>query len=517
MRRRCLFVFRWVNAIFTFPPLAIVLAASAAQAIPLRTERVASGLNRPVFATSPPGDAERLFVLEQHTGRIRIVDLASGTVLSDPFLDIDGLATGNEQGLLGLAFHPDYAANGRFFVNLTVSGGDTQIREYRVSADDPNRADPLSGRAILRYDQPFSNHNGGWIAFNPPVDGRPQYLYVSSGDGGSARDPQNNAQTLNSPLGKILRIDVDRPDRGGYGVPPDNPFFSPGDGNTSDDLVWAYGLRNPWRASFDRQTGDLWIGDVGQSTREEIDFEPGTSAGGENFGWRVKEGTLTTGLGGGTGPFVDPVYEYDNSSQGVAVTGGYVYRGSRIPGLEGTYLFGDFAGPGYSGAKIWSFRYDGTEVTEFADRTDELAPEVGTLTQLASLAEDARGELYALDLGGDLFRILADVLLGDMDGNGLVDFDDIGPLVLGLTDPDAYQASFGVPASLRGDLDEDGDFDFDDIGPLVERLNGGPGGEAEAARLPEPSSSGLIWAVGLWLLGRRPARTVPGRVGKGHG
>lgn len=380
---------------------------------------VASGFSRPVVAASPPGDTARLFVVEQHTGRIRIVRLADGSIEPADFLDLGGLATGNEQGLLGLAFHPDYASNGWFYVNLTVSSGDTEVRRYQVSGD-PDVADPTSGTLVLGWSQPQTNHNGGWLGFGP--DG---YLYVSSGDGGSSDDAgtghtsgTGNAQDVtNNLLGKMLRIDVDGDDfpadaARNYAIPPSNPFV----GVAGDDEIWAYGLRNPWRASFDRQTGDLWMADVGQNTREEIDVQPAASTGGENYGWRLREGTIATPSGGvgGARPAgaIDPIYDYAHGGgalEGFSVTGGYVYRGP-VAEIQGHYFFAD-----YVTERIWSLvwdgsdpsGFDGTNHTSFVDRTAELASDGAAIGEISSFGEDALGNLYVIDLGGEIFRIVA--------------------------------------------------------------------------------------------------------------
>jgi glucose/arabinose dehydrogenase len=372
-------------------------------ATPLASVRVASGLSRPVFVTAPPQDYHRVFIVEQQTGIIKILNLDTGVINATPFLDIDGLATGNEQGLLGLAFHPGYDNNGLFYVNLTIADGTTEIRRYQVSAD-PDIADAGSMTLILSYAQPFSNHNGGWTCFGP--DG---YLYISAGDGGSGNDPGNRAQDITDQLlGKLLRIDVNGDDfpadpNRNYAIPPDNPFV----GVTGDDEIWAYGLRNPWRCSFDRATDDLYIADVGQDAWEEIDFQPASSTGGENYGWRCMEATHCTGLTGCTcndAGLTLPIYEYSHggSPSRCSITGGYVYRGCAIPDLQGTYFFAD-----YCSNQIWSFRFDGFAISEFTDRTAELAPNVGTIASISSFGEDAYGELYVCDLsGGEVFKIV---------------------------------------------------------------------------------------------------------------
>jgi glucose/arabinose dehydrogenase len=387
-------------------------------------ERVATGLSRPVFATSPPGDATRLFIVEQfsgNTGRVRILRLATGELLATPFLSLVGVSTGNEQGLLGLAFHPDYASNGHFYVNFTNATGTTVIRRYSEDTD-PDRADPASATAVLEIGQPQGNHNGGWIGFGP--DG---FLYVATGDGGGSNDNDgghtagigNSQDTTENLLGKVLRIDVDGddfpqdPDRN-YAIPADNPFV----GGPGDDEIWLYGLRHPWRLSFDRETGDLYIGDVGQGSREEIDVQPAGRPGGTNYGWRLREGTIATpgeGVGGPRPPgAVDPIYEYlhgTGDTQGFAVTGGVVYRGPALS-LRGRYLFAD-----YLTSRIWSLRwdgsdpldFDGTNFSEFVDWGDSpsFQPDQGTLAEISSFGEDAQGNLYIASLLGDVFRVTA--------------------------------------------------------------------------------------------------------------
>lgn len=362
-------------------------------------EQVASGLDRPVFATSAPGDDDRLYVLEQHTGDIKILDLSTNTV-TGTFLSLPGgLSTGNEQGLLGLAFHPDYASNGLFYVNYTNGGGDTQVQEFTRST--ANTADASSARNILSVNQPFSNHNAGWMGF-----GQDNLLYVATGDGGSGFDPQGNSQDItNNLLGKMLRIDINGDDfaadaNRNYAIPSSNPFV----GQTGDDEIFSYGLRNPWRNSFDRQTGDLWIADVGQGEREEIDvLLNGTS--GQNYGWVEREGTVGPTLAGA----IDPIYDYEHGSgdlEGFSVTGGYVYRGP-ISELDGHYFFADFVTD-----NLWSLKldgndetqFDGTNFSDFINWTDLVDPEFN-LNNISSFAEDGDGNLYIIELGGDIFRI----------------------------------------------------------------------------------------------------------------
>lgn len=349
----------------------------APQGVPLgevrtRLVRVAV-LNQPVALAVRPED-EALYIAER-VGRV--VALRDGEV--EPVVDLTGeVSLGGEQGLLGLAFSPD----GRFlYVNYTDLQGDTHVTEFAMG---DRTASASTRRDVLFVDQPYANHNGGNLAFGP--DG---YLYVGLGDGGSAGDPMDNAQSLRTRLGKMLRIDPQPSGGREFGVPPDNPFRGRGDALPE---VWAYGLRNPWRWSFDRETGDLWIGDVGQSAREEIDFQPASSGGGENYGWDGYEGSLVH-----EEPVpeeaVPPVHEY-GQDLGASVIGGYVYRGSEIEGLQGAYLFGDFYNPQIRVLKT----RDGEVVAH-----RELGVEVPSL---ASFGEDADGELYALSLAGPVFRLV---------------------------------------------------------------------------------------------------------------
>ena len=400
----------------------VTVGASIAEAgtTPLSTRRIAFNVARPVLAIAPEGDYERLFIVQQQ-GIIRIYDMVNGVMLPTPFLNIDGLvgggtSGGDERGLLGMAFHPDFANNGFFYVSYTNNPGNSVIARYTVSATNPNVADATSAQTILTQSQPFGNHNGGMIAFGPN-DG---YLYIGFGDGGSGNDPQGNGQNPATRLGKMLRIDVD----GGtpFVVPPTNPFVGPG--NPLDE-IWATGLRNPWRWSFDRDTGDLWIADVGQFNIEEINFQPAASTGGENYGWRCMEGNTCTGLGQCTcfaPTLTDPIQTY-NHGQGCSITGGYVYRGCSMPDMHGIYFYAD-----YCSNTIWSLKYDGTSVSEFTNRTAELNPPGSlAIASPASFGEDAYGEIYICDLfGNEVFKIVpADIDSRDCDGNLIDDACEI--------------------------------------------------------------------------------------------
>jgi glucose/arabinose dehydrogenase len=344
---------------------------------------VASDLDQPVQVVAPDDGSDRLFVVEQ-TGRIRIV--RDGQVVPDPFLDISDLVDCcGERGLLSVAFHPNYADNGLFFVNYTDTDGDTMVARYHVSADDPDLADPASAETVLTVDQPASNHNGGLLLFGPN-DG---YLYIGFGDGGGGNG--QNGQDPSTLLGKMLRIDVDgTSDDRPYAIPPDNPFIGqPG----ARPEIWALGLRNPWRFSFDRATGDLWIGDVGSGTYEEINYQPATSSGGENYGWNLIEGTDCRAEDG-CDDLIAPVAGFDHGD-GCVVTGGYVYRGATITMLDGTYLFAD-----YCSGKVWGLVQDGD------DGWTALGP-VETGLRISSFGEDLAGELYLTDLQGAVYRLRA--------------------------------------------------------------------------------------------------------------
>ncbi|WP_437319986.1 PQQ-dependent sugar dehydrogenase [Sorangium sp. So ce385] len=349
-------------------------AADAARAVTLSV--FARGLDQPVALTFAPGDArERLFVVEK-PGRIRVV--AGGRAQGAPFLDVSALvSTGEEQGLLGLAFHPRYAENGRFFINYTDRRGDTRVVEYRAAQGDPERADPATARELLHIAQPYSNHNGGHLAFGP--DGR---LYVGTGDGGKRDDPHGHGQNRRSLLGKMLALDVN-----GHGQERPAP-----------EIV-QIGLRNPWRYSFDRKTGDLYIADVGQDRYEEVHVAPVDRLAGHNFGWNVVEGDghCLHDLPCSRDGLTPPVLEYPHND-GCSITGGFVYRGAELPELDGLYFYAD-----YCTAILRSFRWKDGRATEPTDWKPILDPD-GALSRVTSFGEDARGELYVLSQDGEIYR-----------------------------------------------------------------------------------------------------------------
>src|ERR1700730_873150 len=390
----------------------------------LAAVRVATGLNLPLFAIAPAADYNRLFIVHKG-GQIRILNLSTGTLNPTAFLDVSAhLSTVSEQGLLGLAFDPSYATNGKFYLNFVVPGGSfghgtTHVSQFQVSAGNADVADPTSmatigtvnEKLLVAFDHPANNHNGGWIGFSPRSNDD-HNLYIATGDGGNGYDqgnghiePGGNAQNVTTLLGKMLRLHVD-PTTGTASIPSTNPFFgSP----TNRQEIFCYGLRNPFRDSFDRLTGRMFLGDVGQDTREEIDVQ--TNPGGsENYEWRLREGLIATpGSVGGARPSggVEPIVDYPHSGSGITgncVTGGYIYRGKQIPSLLGTYIFSDYIAGG-----VFTLNYDGTSASNFQDITSQLFPtSVGnfTLSGPASFGEDANGEVYIVDLNGNIFKII---------------------------------------------------------------------------------------------------------------
>jgi glucose/arabinose dehydrogenase len=347
----------------------------------IRLQQIGDRFRNPVYLTSPANDS-RLFVVEQ-AGRIRIVK--DGSTLQQPYLDIsERVRSGGEQGLLSMAFHPDYRNNGFFFVNFTDRSGDTRVERFRVSSN-PDVADGSSSKLVIGIDQPYSNHNGGLVMFGP--DGM---LYIGMGDGGSGGDPHRNGQSRNALLGKILRLDVTRGDP--YSIPPGNPFAG---GSGGKPEIWAMGMRNPWRFAFDRSAGLLYIADVGQNQYEEINVEPASRAG-LNYGWNIMEGDhCYRDDGCNRDGLVLPKITFDHSDGACSVTGGFVYRGGAIPALAGHYFYSD-----YCAGWLRSFRFANGSVTDRRSWT------VSDLGHVVSFGEDSSGELYILTESGRVMKII---------------------------------------------------------------------------------------------------------------
>ena len=374
---------------------------------------IADGYKKPVFITSYPNNAKLLYIVEQ-AGLIKIIN--DGKKLSRPFFDINKRVVnpnrpGDERGLLGFAFHPNHTNNGKFYINYMDNDGNTIISEFSTNSE--LRADHKSERIILKLKQPYGNHNGGDIQFGP--DG---YLYISIGDGGKAGDPLNAGQDLSSLFGKIIRIDIEQKP---YGIPKSNPFFGQKD---KREEIWAWGLRNVWRFSFDKQTGDKYLADVGQNKWEEVNFEPASSEGGLNYGWRImeanhcydpKENCPTEGL-------IKPIIEYPNDAnhpafafriieelsfsetdvEGCSVTGGYVYRGQKIKSMQGQYIFGD-----YCSGNIWTLKVVNGKAINFKNRTEEINIGGGEFTTyISSFGQDSDGEIYIIDYNGGIYKLI---------------------------------------------------------------------------------------------------------------
>ena len=426
--------------------------------------RVASGLNQPVFTGAPAGDPGRLFIVEK-TGLIKVLDLNTGQVLATPFLDVSSqILTDGERGLLGLAFDPNYASNGLFYVYLINTSGNTEIRSYHVSAN-PNVADAASATPIITIPQPAaSNHKAGWLGFGP--DG---YLYAALGDGGGGGDTFHTGQNINDLLGNVLRLDVHGDAFPGdatknYAIPADNPFV----GTAGADEIFAFGLRNPWRNSFDRALGTFYIADVGQDHWEEIDI----GQNGANYGWNTFEGPdLYPGgdpLTGG--PAVAPIYAYDHTV-GHSITGGYVYRGEG-EALQGQYFFADFIQN-----KVFTLRFNGSSWVA-TERTSQIVPDVGMVNSPSSFGEDARGNLYLVDFGGEIFKLTpmvasadqADILRG-LGGNDML---------FGGSGNDTLEGGPGADTLIGGPGMDTADYSASAAAVSVNLLTGlGSGGDAQ--------------------------------------
>jgi glucose/arabinose dehydrogenase len=406
-----------------------VAAVPAADAQVLDTLRIASALEWPLYVTHAPGEPYHIYIVLKR-GRIIRHDLRDNTQTT--FIDLDPVVVNpsgvnDERGLLGLAFDPNYATNGRFYVNYYSNSATTVIARYTASGGVGN---PASAVTLLSFSQPFTNHNGGWMGFGP--DG---FLYIASGDGGSSGDPGDRGQNINNILGKMLRIDVNGTNgsTGNYGNPASNPFAGATPGL---DEIWAYGLRNPWRSSFDRLTGAFYIADVGQNAWEEINFQAAGAAGGQNYGWRCYEGNVVFNNTGLCNPLpagvVFPFHVYGRLL-GVSITGGYVYRGCAIPAVYGEYFFGDFGT-----ARVWSFAGASASAPPaggLTDRSLDLSPPIGggSISAIASFGEDAFGEMYIVrhsTTAGEVFRIVPQGnAITDCNGNNI---SDCGEIALGL-------------------------------------------------------------------------------------
>ncbi len=382
-----------MNVLFAVSIALIACADSAAKNAPdvarqgmsthsMLIEQVAEQFKSPVYVTSPAGD-QRLFVVEQ-AGRIRIA--RNGVAVAAPFLDISSrVKSGGEQGLLSMAFHPDYARNGFFFVNFTDKHGDTHVERFKVSRN-ADIADTASAVLVLKIDQPYANHNGGLVMFG--LDGM---LYIGTGDGGAAGDPKGNGQNRNALLGKILRINVNRV--APYSVPVGNPYANSVDGKPE---IWATGIRNPWRFAFDRSAGLLYIADVGQNEIEEIDVVQASRAG-VNYGWNTMEGDACYGASNGCNRagLEMPALTYRHTGGACSVTGGFVYRGRKLPSIAGHYFYAD-----YCAGWVRSFKYQNGSATDKRDW--KLSENIG---HIVSFGEDSSGELYIVSENGKIFRV----------------------------------------------------------------------------------------------------------------
>lgn len=478
--------------------LICVCLGQTAGAIGLTSEPViTTGLSLPIFAAAPTGDFNHLYVAEERANRIKRLDLTTHQLTT--VLDLPDVVVGSQSGLNGFAFHPDFANNGKLYIN--VSGTDENIRifEFTRSTSNPDIFDPDSQREILSISNPLMDHFGGWIGFGP-VDG---LLYIATGDGGNVGPQQNKglpAQDINDLKGKILRLDIDGDDFPGdplrnYGIPSDNMFAAGG----GAPEIFALGLRHPFRDSFDRETGDLYIGDVGSRFWEEINVLPAGTSGGQNFGWRPREGYEDNPDWTDPSPpgAIEPIYAYPHGTS-AAVIGGYVYRGTEIPWLQGTYLFGDYVQHTMS-----TLRYDGAEATNPLDRTAELVSPTGSYGGIASFAEDAAGELYMIDYNrGAIYRIVAapPAEYGDYNSDGVVDAADYT----------VWRDSFGqMGPNLVADGDGDNQVDAADY-EIWKQFFGqsifGPTGNGSSQQVPEPAAW-LLLAISAVAVSAMRSRT----------
>ena len=448
---------------------ALVALAPAETRGQATTERIATGFISPVYITSPPGDSTRLFVVEQR-GVIKIIK--NGVTLGTPFLDIQDLVEdgGNEQGLLGLCFDPDFFDNGWFYVYYTRGNfaGVSAVRRFTVSSD-PDVADESTIHRIINVPQLQTNHNGGHIEFGP--DG---YFYFGLGDGGGANDPGNNGQDLEELLAKMLRLDVHTDDfpadnSRNYGIPPTNPFVAD---SLALDEIWAWGLRNPYRWSFDRLNGDLWIADVGQNCWEEIHWQEAASTGGENYGWPLMEGNHCFDQGdpfncnppGPCGAGLElPVHDFHHSLDGFScsVTGGYVYRGGAIPAIQGEYFFADFCSD-----EIYSLDLAGGVVVDTTKWTSDFDQPSYNITDITAFGEDAFGEMYIVSRTGQIFKIVPEPASDVPQVARPATFSLSAPSPNPFTDVARFELALAEPADVSLSV-------YDSAGRLVRRLHSG--------------------------------------------
>lgn len=503
------------------PIIALFSVASLAQAQSAPTLRldpvVTSGLSQPLFVTAPRGDS-RLFIVEK-TGSVRL--LKNGVVQSTPFLTVP-VSTVSERGLLGLAFDPDFDTNGHVYINysaatgnsLGVATGTTVVARYTVDPANPDRVLPASARTVITINQTFNNHNGGWLDFSPK-DGM---LYIPLGDGGSGNDPNNAGQSATTLLGKIVRIDP----RGdsfpsdnlrNYAIPSDNPFV--GGTNTIDDAVWANGLRNPWRNTFD-DNGDLYLADVGQGAREEVNYQPHTSPGGENYGWRPREGKIQTPTVGGPRPTgnIDPVLDYPRSV-GSSITGGVVYRGEQLfPLIGANYFFADYGSNIVRSVPVAQLqnlartpqgRLDGFDLTALSPTQTNWTSQLST-GGIVSFGKDGQGEMYIVSIFGGVYRVWADRLTADGNFDNRIDLSDFFLLA----------SNYGNDGNINsGDYTRNGIVDVADLDLLIANFgNTSSGFDASivgleslnafrASVIPEPATLALFAAGWVWMTRRR--------------
>lgn len=489
-------------AIRAFALLGLLIGAWPAGGVITR-EVVVTGMSSPLQVTAPPGDTERIFVVERG-GLIRIIDKDTSTILGTPFLNVDDSPNTNvdaqgEGGLLSMAFHPSYSSNGFFFVYYTTNipgpGFSTRVSRFTVSGN-PDIANPASEVVFFEIEQPFTNHNGGMIAFRP--GDFMQNLYIGMGDGGSGCDPSEFSQNITSKFGKFLRVNVNAGPSGDVEnpfAPASNPFV----GAPGDDLIWSLGWRNPFRWSFDRLTGDMYVGDVGQVTREEISFEPASHPGGGNYGWNAREGFIPAPCGNAepTLPeMIDPVHDYDHNGDGASVSGGVVYRGNRYTSLYGRYFFGDFVT-----LQVGSFVYDGSTLTGLQDNTAVLNP---NNQNVAGFGEDGEGDIYIIEFSGTIARITDPDSPGfDLDQDLIEDQYE--------TDTDTFVSSTDTGTDPNDiDSDDDGVIDGTEVA-----LGTDPNDPFDFPSLPVSvkwvmlTVVALMAAAGVWFVRRRRRATGP--------